>query len=128
MDFLIIIVLGFALMWLLIILPQRRRQAAHERMVGSVDRGDEVVTAGGIYGTVTDLDEEDVWIEIADDVEVRVARRAIGAVLPPDEEDEAGEPAAREDGGEDPFEPAAEGSEPAAATEQVDGPTRQNRS
>jgi preprotein translocase subunit YajC len=84
-ELVIILVLGFGLMWVLLILPQRRRQAAHESMVGGLKPGDYVVTAGGLYGTVTDIGEDDLGLEVAPDVEVRVAKRAIGALIPPDE-------------------------------------------
>src|SRR5688572_6490795 len=88
MSFLIILVIGFVLMWLLIVLPQRRRQAAHAGLIESLEPGDYVVTAGGLYGTVTEVGEDDLGLEIAPDVEVRVAKRAIGAVIPPDEIDD----------------------------------------
>ena len=84
MEFLIFIVLGFLLMWLFVVLPQRRRLAAHERLVESIKPGDEVVTAGGLYGDVTEVGEDEIAMEIAPGVEVRVAMRAIGAVIPPD--------------------------------------------
>jgi preprotein translocase subunit YajC len=84
-GFLLFLIVGFALMWLLIVLPQRRRQQAAEAMVSALKSGDYVVTAGGLYGTVTDLGHDDLGLEIAPDVEVRVAKRAIGAVIPPDE-------------------------------------------
>jgi preprotein translocase subunit YajC len=89
MGFLILLIVGFILMWLLIVMPQRRRQAAQIGMIESLAPGDYVVTAGGLYGTVTELGEDDLGLEIAPDIEVRVAKRAIGAVIPPDEiEDE----------------------------------------
>jgi preprotein translocase subunit YajC len=91
MGFLILLVVGFILMWLLIVMPQRRRQAAHQGMIQAIAPGDYVVTAGGLYGTVTDLGDEDLGLEIAPDVEVRVAKRAIGAVIPPDEIEEVEE-------------------------------------
>ena len=101
-GFLIILLLGFGLMWLLVVLPQRRQQRAHAEMVGRLGPGDYVLTTGGLYGTVTDIGEDDLGIEIAPDVEVRVAKRAIGTVVPPDEiedvevEDEPATPPARE--------------------------------
>ena len=85
MDFLIILLFGFAIMWLLVILPQRRKQRAHEDMVTRLAPGDYVVTAGGLYGTVTDVGNDDLGLEVAPDVEVRVAKRSIGAIVPPDE-------------------------------------------
>ena len=84
MEFLIFIVFGFLLMWLFVVVPQRRRLAAHERMVETLKPGDEIVTAGGLYGDVTEVGEDEVAIEIAPGVEVRIAMRAIGAVVPPD--------------------------------------------
>ena len=119
MDFLIILILGFALMWLLIVMPQRRRQSAHERLVTDLKRGDYVVTAGGLYGTVTDLGEDDLGLEIAPDVEVRVAKRAIGGVIPPEEIEEVGDEADEE-------EPAASGAESGdvVAVERHDGDER----
>src|SRR3712207_4015662 len=95
-DFLILIVFGFALMWLLVFLPQRRRQATHDAMVRALKPGDYILTAGGFYGTVTEIGEDDVGVEIAPDVEVRVAKRAIGALIPPEEilDEEVAEPEA----------------------------------
>jgi preprotein translocase subunit YajC len=70
-------------------------------MIHDLKPGDYIVTAGGMYGTVTDLGEEDLGLEIAPDVEVRVAKRAVGALIPEDEiedvedePDEAEEPVA----------------------------------
>jgi preprotein translocase subunit YajC len=88
LGFLLFLVLGFALMWLLIVLPQRRRQQAAETMISGLAPGDYIVTAGGLYGTVTELGEDDLGLEIAPDIEVRVAKKAIGAVIPPDEIDD----------------------------------------
>jgi preprotein translocase subunit YajC len=92
-EFLLFLVLGLGLMWVLIILPQPRRTQAQETMIHDLKPGDYIVTAGGMYGTVTDLGEEDLGLEIAPDVEVRVAKRAVGAVIPEDEiEDVEDEP------------------------------------
>ncbi len=89
MDFLIVIIFGFLLIWLFIVLPQRRRQSTHQKMLDTLKIGDEVLTAGGIYGYVTELAQDELAIEVADGVELRVAKRAVASVLPPeDEEDE----------------------------------------
>ncbi len=85
MEFLVFLGLCFALLWLLIVLPQRRRTQTQETMIKGLKPGDYIVTAGGLYGTVTDLGEDDLGLEIAPDVEVRVAKRAIGALIPEDE-------------------------------------------
>ncbi len=84
----IIIALGF--LYFVLLRPQKRRQVDSQRMLESLEVGDEVVTAGGIFGTITALDEDEVRVEIAPQLQVRVARRAIGAVVnPPGEGDEA---------------------------------------
>jgi preprotein translocase subunit YajC len=87
MDSLIFIVILFIFVWLLLILPSRRRQRSHKAMQDSVGPGDEVITAGGIHGVVRDLDGEELRVEIAPDVLVKLDRRAVAAVareLPPD--------------------------------------------
>jgi preprotein translocase subunit YajC len=85
MDFVIILLFGFAVMWLLIVLPQRRRQRAHEELVGKLQTGDYVLTAGGLYGTVLEVGEDDLGLEVSPDVEVRVAKRAVTTLVPPDQ-------------------------------------------
>ncbi len=95
MDFLIIILFGVTTLWLLVVLPQRRRQRAQNEMLAGLKPGDEVVTAGGLYGDVTEVGDDEIAMEIAPNVEVRVAKRAIGAVIPPDayeDEEEEAEP------------------------------------
>jgi preprotein translocase subunit YajC len=88
MGFLLILIIGFILMWLLIIVPQRRRQAAHQQLVANLERGDEIITAGGLYGFVRTVGDEELGVEVAPGVEVRVAKRAVATVLPPEEEGE----------------------------------------
>jgi preprotein translocase subunit YajC len=93
---LIIIVAMFALLWLFLIRPQRQRAQQHRELLTRVNVGDEILTIGGLYGTVLGIDEDDdLRIEIAPGTEVRVARRAVAAVVPPDDETaalEEGEP------------------------------------
>ena len=84
----IFILVLLALMWFLIIRPQRRRQTDAQRMVASLAVGKEIVTAGGLYGTITALEEDEARVQIADGVEVRIAKRAIAGVLSDDEEPE----------------------------------------
>ena len=80
---LLLILVAFAFLYLVLIRPQRRRQMQSRQMLSNIAVGDEVVTAGGIYGRVTELQADDVMIEIAPNTSVRVARRAIGGVIPP---------------------------------------------
>jgi preprotein translocase subunit YajC len=89
----LILIVAFAFLWFVLIRPQKRRQVEAARMLNSVSVGDEVLTAGGIYGEVTELHDDDVLVRIAPELEVRVARKAIGAVIRPDEAEEPEEPA-----------------------------------
>jgi preprotein translocase subunit YajC len=88
---LILIVAMFVLLWVLLIRPQRQRQQQQQRMIEAIDPGDEILTVGGIYGIVEEIDEEDdLIVEIAEGIRVRVSRRAVASVVKPDEEDEDG--------------------------------------
>ena len=89
-GFLFIIVIAFLLLWLIVVRPQRKRQNQQQQMLSELQVGDEVLTAGGIYGTVSSLEEDQVTVEIAPRTEVRVARRAIAGITrdPEDEEPE----------------------------------------
>jgi preprotein translocase subunit YajC len=93
----------FALMWALLIRPQKAKQRAQQQMLSQIDPGDEILTVGGIYGIVVEEDEdEDLVVEIADGIHVRIARRAVATVVKPDEEDdEADEEDAEDTGGDD---------------------------
>src|SRR5438094_8918035 len=62
-------------MWFLIIRPQRRRQQAAQQLLMKIDGGKEIVTAGGLYGTVTAVEGDAVRLEIAEGVEARSAQR-----------------------------------------------------
>jgi len=78
----------FALLWLLLIRPQRQRLQAQRRLHEEIEVGDEILTAGGFYGHVRELgDDEDLVVEIAPGTEVRMARRAVAAIVPVEEED-----------------------------------------
>ena len=89
----VFILVLLALMWFMLIRPQRRRQQEAQRMLQSIGVGKEIVTAGGLYGTVTGVEDDEVRVEIAEGVEVRVAKRAVAGVVGEDEkEPEKAEP------------------------------------
>jgi preprotein translocase subunit YajC len=88
MPVLIVIIVLLVLMWLLLIRPQRRRQAEQQELLSNLQVGDEIVTAGGIYGRIEDIRDDDLTIEIAPETSVRVARRAIAGIVRDDEADE----------------------------------------
>jgi preprotein translocase subunit YajC len=85
---LVIIVALLVLMWALLIRPQRRRQAAQANMLADLAIGDEVLTAGGIYGRVDGIEADEVTLEIAPGTTIRVAKRAVAAVIEEEEEEE----------------------------------------
>ena len=70
----------FAIMYFLILRPQQRRVKEHREMVTNVRRGDVVVTAGGLIGKVTKVDETEITVEIADNVRVRVVKSTLAEV------------------------------------------------
>jgi preprotein translocase subunit YajC len=87
----IFILVLLVVMWFLLIRPQRRRQVESQRLLQSLEVGKEIVTAGGLYGTITALEDDEARVRIADGVEVRIAKRAIAGVLSEDEEPQAPE-------------------------------------
>ena len=83
-------------MWVLLILPQQRRMRQHQAVIASLRTGDEVVTAGGVYGTIVSVDEDTLAVEVAPGVILRVLRTAVSQRIGPPEEDD------EEDDGADP--------------------------
>ena len=104
-----IIIIAFFFLYFVLVRPQKRKQVQQQRMLSELEVGDEVVTAGGIYGEITGVeDDEDVRVRIAPDLEVRVARRAIGGVVNKRE----AETEAEDDAFEAPDEPERAGPTP----------------
>jgi preprotein translocase subunit YajC len=77
MEPLIVLAITFVLLWVIFILPQQRRVRAHQALVASVQPGDQVILSAGIYGRIVELGPEDMTLEVAPGVEVRVARQAV---------------------------------------------------
>jgi preprotein translocase subunit YajC len=75
-------VILIAIMYFLMIRPQMKRQREHKAMLEKIKRGDEVLTNGGIAGVVTDIGDNFVTLEVADNVRIRVQKGAVGNVLP----------------------------------------------
>ena len=111
MQFLIVIVLLLAVMWVLIIRPQKRRQLQQAQLLATVAEGDEILTAGGIYGIVREVEEDSLLVEIAPGTNVRFARRAIAGKVEPDEPDD---PDATDEAPEEGETPPAGEQEPAS--------------
>jgi preprotein translocase subunit YajC len=70
----------FAIMYFLMIRPQQQRMKQHKQMVENVRRGDTVVTAGGVIGRVTKVDDAEISVEIADNVQIRVVKATLSEV------------------------------------------------
>jgi preprotein translocase subunit YajC len=94
---LLALLITFGLMWVLLILPQQRRMRQHQQVIASLEVGDEIVTAGGVYGTITSVDEETLAVEVAPGVVLRVLRNAVTQRIGPPEDDEVTEIASDED-------------------------------
>ncbi len=76
------LILIFVVFYFLLIRPQNKRQKEHKELVANLSVGDEIVTAGGVLGKVTELGEQFVGVEIANGVVVKVQRHTITAVMP----------------------------------------------
>jgi preprotein translocase subunit YajC len=100
MNAVIVVVILFALFWLLIVRPQRRQAAEQRELIAELEPGDEIVSAGGLYGVIQSIDGDELLVEIADGLVVRMARGAVAGLVERDEEPES----ARED--DDPVNPS----------------------
>ena len=84
----IFIVVVFGAMWFLLIRPQQQRAKAQAEMITKLEPGTEIVTIGGIYGTIVEMGDERVRIRVADGAELEIARRAVSSIVPPSEIEE----------------------------------------
>ena len=82
MQSIFLIVAMFAVLYFLMIRPQMKRAKEHKAMVDALQKGDEVVTAGGILGRISKLGDAHISVEVAPNVEIQVQRGAVQAVLP----------------------------------------------
>jgi len=76
------IILMFVLLYFLMIRPQMKRAKEQKQMVESLQKGDEVITAGGVLGRITRLGDAYVSVEIAPQTEISVQRAAVQTILP----------------------------------------------
>ncbi|MBW7057124.1 preprotein translocase subunit YajC [Paracoccus bogoriensis] len=75
------LILIFLIMYFLMIRPQQKRLRAHREMVGALKKGDHVVTQGGVLGKVTSVRDDELEVEIAQGVRIRVVRSTIAQVV-----------------------------------------------
>lgn len=81
MDLLLLV--GFVgIFYFLLWRPQSKRRKEHQQLMAGLANGDEVVTAGGIVGRVTKVEDDFVKVQVSKDVEMRVQKSAVGATLP----------------------------------------------
>ena len=80
---LIILLLIPLAMYFLLIRPQRRRMREQQSMQRAIQIGDEVVTTSGIYGIISGIEDDRFWLEIDDDVQIRISRAAVQARTTP---------------------------------------------
>ena len=110
---LIIYVVAFiAIFYFMAIRPQQRQRKAHAALLSSLKKGDQIVTAAGIYGTVKRVEDNIVVVEVAKGVTMKVARRAVAEII----RDQAEARAARPEG-------SARGKNAPAELESADEPT-----
>lgn len=76
------IILMFVVLYFLMIRPQMKRAKEHKAMIEALQKGDEVVTSGGVVGRVAKLDESYVSLQVAANVEIQVQRPSVQVVLP----------------------------------------------
>ncbi len=92
MPGILIIVVLFGVLWFAMIRPQRAKVQAQQRLLGTVEVGDEILTVGGIYGIVQEVEPDedggDLVVEIAEGIHVRIARKALATVIKPEDDDE----------------------------------------
>lgn len=71
----------FAIFYFLLIRPQQKQKREREQMLTSLKRGDRVVTTGGLWGTITGLEEQKVVLRVSDQVKLEFDRSAIGRIV-----------------------------------------------
>ena len=72
-------ILIFVAFYFLLIAPQRKKQKQHQKMISALEKGDNVKTIGGMFGTVTGVKDDRVVVKIAENVKVEVAKDAVSA-------------------------------------------------
>jgi len=82
MESMLLIVLMFVVLYFLMIRPQMKRAKEHKTMIEALQKGDEVVTAGGVLGRVSKINENYITLQVAANVEIQMQRSAVQLVLP----------------------------------------------
>jgi len=75
------LVLMFAIFYFLLIRPQQKRQKEHQKLVSELQKGDKVVTSGGIHGVISNVKDNTIMVKIADNVKVEVNRGSVSQIV-----------------------------------------------
>ncbi len=81
MSLIFMVIAIFAVMYFLMIRPQQRQKKQHQELLSKISKGDKIVTAGGINGTIAGVKDDTVIVKIADNVKVEVSRASITKVV-----------------------------------------------
>lgn len=110
----ILLIVGLiAIFYFMLIRPQQKRMRQQMELMNNLRAGDDVMTSSGIYGTIVEIEEDTIVLEISDDVQVRMAKSAIARTFTVREEPEEEEPE-EEEAVEEESEETAKGEEAAA--------------
>ena len=82
LELILPLLLMFGIFYFLLIRPQQKKAKEHKNMVTALKKGDEIITTGGIFAKVTDIDETFMTCKIAENVEIKVQSHAVSTVLP----------------------------------------------
>jgi preprotein translocase subunit YajC len=74
------IILMFVIFYFLLIRPQQKKAKSHQEMINNLKKGDRVITSGGIYGRITNIDDQTATVEIADKVRVKITRGSVASL------------------------------------------------
>jgi preprotein translocase subunit YajC len=76
----IMMLLVLVLFWVMMIVPQRKQQKQRNTMLQNLKKGDKIITTSGIHGEITEIDEDDIRIRIAEKTEIQITKSAVGRV------------------------------------------------
>lgn len=82
LEMILMMAVFFAIMYFMIIRPQQKRAKEHKQMLDALNKGDEIVTNGGLLGKVASISENFVELSIADNVTVKVQKQSVASVMP----------------------------------------------
>jgi preprotein translocase subunit YajC len=69
------------IMYFMLIRPQQQRMKEHQRLLAAVDVGDDIVTSGGIYGRVSELDGDTLFLQVADGIEIKITKDSVAGMV-----------------------------------------------